>query len=195
MQPLNIFLHNWIPAHILPARIARSAKNYQAQVRDILHRPKIQCQNTLFATCITPIYTCISSSTSPAPSPPSAVSVSQNGLDSVLVSWTPPSGEADVTGYIIYYQRDGGQRLSENAGATASITTITGLIAGATYSITMVATSSTLPSTETAAQIVTIGKHVPCECLRTCTYTCSISGVYKSPKVAKDRPTSPTGTV
>ena len=139
-------------------------------MHDILHRPKIQCQNTLFATCIAPIYTCISSSTSPAPSPPSAVSVSQNGLDSVLVSWTPPSGEPDVTGYIIYYQQDGGQRLSGNAGAT-DMTTITGLITGATYSITMVATSSTLPSTETTAQTVIISKHVPCECLRTCTYT------------------------
>ena len=95
-----------------------------------------------------------------APSPPSAVSVSQNGLDSVLISWSAPSGEPDVTGYIIYYQRDGGQRLSENAGTTATSATITGLIAGATYSITMVAASSTLPSTETTAQTVTIGMHV-----------------------------------
>ena len=95
----------------------------------------------------------------PAPSPPSAVRGSQNGLDSVLVSWTPPSGGPDVTGYIIYYQRDGGQRLSENAAATATTATITGLIAGATYSITMVATSSTLPSTETAVQTVTIGNN------------------------------------
>ena len=95
----------------------------------------------------------------PAPSPPSAVSGSQNGLDSVLVSWTPPSGEPNVTGYIIYYQQDGGQRLSENAGAT-DMTTITRLIAGGTYSITMVATSSTLPSTETTARTVTIGNKV-----------------------------------
>ena len=109
--------------------------------------------------------TCLSSypPTSPALSPPSAVNVSQNGLDSVLVSWTPPSGESDVTGYIIYYQQDGGQRISENAGATATTATITGLIAGATYSISMVATSRTLPSTETAAQTVTLG-----------TYTCTL---------------------
>ena len=72
--------------------------------------------------------------------------------DSVVVSWTPPSGKPDVTGYIIYYQQDGGQRLSENAGATAATTTtITGLIVGATYSFTMVANSSTLPSTETSS--------------------------------------------
>ena len=65
-----------------------------------------------------------------------------------------------MTGYIIYYQRDGGQRLSENAGATATTATITGLIAGTTYSITMVATSSMLPSNETAVQNITIGTYV-----------------------------------
>ena len=95
----------------------------------------------------------------PAPSPPSGLSVSQNGLDSALVSWTAPSGGPAVTGYIIYYQQEeeGGQRLSESAGAAATTASITGLIAGVTYSITMVATSSTLPSTETAALTVTIG--------------------------------------
>ena len=84
--------------------------------------------------------------------------MSQNGLASALVSWTAPSGGPAVTGYIIYYQQEeGGQRLSENAEAAATTASITGLIAGTTYSITMVATSSTLPSTETAALTVTIG--------------------------------------
>ena len=100
----------------------------------------------------------ISSNDPPAPSPPSGLSVSQNGLDSALVSWTPPLGGPAVTGYIMYYQQeDGGQRLSESAGIAATTATITGLIAGATYSITIVATSSTLPSTETAVLTVTIG--------------------------------------
>ena len=95
----------------------------------------------------------------PAPSPPSGVSVSQNGVDSVQVSWKPPSGEPTVIGYIIYYQQqDGGHTDSQIAGATATNATITGLITGATYSITMVAaTSSTLPSNETAAVNITIG--------------------------------------
>ena len=84
------------------------------------------------------------------------MSVSQNGVGSVLVSWTPPSGEPAVTGYIIYYQQDGGQRLSQSAGPTATTATITGLIAG-TYSITIIANSSTLTSTETEAQTVTTG--------------------------------------
>ena len=102
---------------------------------------------------------------SPAPSPPSAVSVSQNGLDSVLVSWTPPSGEPNVTGYIIYYWNYVCDyyyfewRYSENVEATATTATITGLIAGATYYITMMTTSSTLPSSLTRGSrwIVTIG--------------------------------------
>ena len=92
----------------------------------------------------------------PAPTPPSDVSESQNGLGSVLVSWTPPSGEPAVTGYIIYYQQDGGQRLSQSIEANNTVAVITGLMAG-TYSLTMVATSSTLPSTESAAVTVTIG--------------------------------------
>ena len=100
----------------------------------------------------------------PAPFPPSGLSVSQNGLDSTLVSWTAPSGGAAVTGYVIYYQQEeGGQRLSESAEAEATTATIIGLIAGATYSITMVATSSTLPSTETEALTVAIGTLVHSE--------------------------------
>ena len=93
-----------------------------------------------------------------APSPPSGVTVSQNGVDSVQVSWTPPAGEPAMTGYIIYYQQqDGGHTDSEMAGATATTATVTGLIIGATYSITMVTTSSTLPSTVTSAENITIG--------------------------------------
>ena len=94
----------------------------------------------------------------PAPSPPSGVTVFLNELDSVQVSWTPPSGEPTVTGYIIYYQQqDGGHTGSKMAEDTATTATITGLMTGATYSITMVATSSTLPSTVTAAETISIG--------------------------------------
>ena len=86
------------------------------------------------------------------------MTVSQNGLDSVRVSWTPPSGEPAVTGYIIYYQQqDGGHTGSVTAGATSTTTIITGLMTGATYSISVVATSSMLPSNVTAAVTITIG--------------------------------------
>ena len=100
----------------------------------------------------------------PAPSPPSGVTVSQNGVGRVHVSWTSsPSEEPTVTGYIIYYQQqDGGHSGSVMAGATATNATITGLMTGA-YSITMVATSSTLPSTVTTAETITIGRYIGCD--------------------------------
>ena len=88
------------------------------------------------------------------------MSVSQNGLASVLVSWTPPSGGHAVTGYIIYYQQDGGQRLSQSTEPTTTTAIFTGLLIGATYSFTMVTNSSTLPSAESAEEIVTIGMHL-----------------------------------
>ena len=66
-----------------------------------------------------------------------------------------------MTGYIIYYQQQNGEHTgSEMAGATATTATITGLITGGTYSITMVATSSTLPSDVTDAKTITIGTSV-----------------------------------
>ena len=86
------------------------------------------------------------------------MTVSQNGVDSVQVSWTPPSGEPTVTSYIIYYQQqDGGHNGLVIPGATTTTSIIIGLMTGATYFITMVATSSTLPSTVSAAETITIG--------------------------------------
>ena len=91
-----------------------------------------------------------------APSPPSGVSVSQNGLNSLLVSWT--SGEPAVTGYVISYQTlDGEYSGPVNENETATSIIITGLMTGATYSISIVAFSSTLNSTETTAPDITIG--------------------------------------
>ena len=93
----------------------------------------------------------------PAPSPPTGVSVSQNGLGSLLVSWTPPSGGgANVTGYTIYYQYNEALH-SVTTEATPTSATITGLIAGVTYSINVVANSTTLPSTVATAPDITIG--------------------------------------
>ena len=61
-----------------------------------------------------------------------------------------------MTGYIIYYWLFGGERLSQSGAPTANNATITGLIAGS-YFITMVATSSTLLSAETAVQHIALG--------------------------------------
>ena len=93
------------------------------------------------------------------------MSVSQNGLDSILVSWTV-SGESIVTGYIIsYQQQDGAHSDSVTVDDTAVTSTIiTGLMIGATYSISIVATSNTLPSTETTVpDDITIGNMITVE--------------------------------
>ena len=97
-----------------------------------------------------------------APSPPSNVIVSQNGLKSLQVSWT--QGESTVTGYIISYrQQDGVHSGSVNVNETVISTIITGLIIGATYFVSVVATSSTLPSNETIPQNITIGNGIYAE--------------------------------
>ena len=91
-----------------------------------------------------------------APSPPSDVKFSQNGLRSVLVSWT--SGVTAVTGYVVYYQQQNGEHNgSVTAEGSESEANITGLNPGTNYSIEMVATSNTLPSDATLKHI-TIGQ-------------------------------------
>ena len=91
----------------------------------------------------------------PAPDPPSDLTLSRTAMDVLLVSWTAPSQA--VTGYVIYYQQDGGERMSVSVEASATSYNITGLTIGATYSISMVATSNTLPSNITESQTITLG--------------------------------------
>ena len=91
------------------------------------------------------------------PSPPSNVGVSQNGLNSLLVTWTPSEGP-NVTGYtVIYQQIDGTQNGSVTAKNTDTNINITGLIAGSSFSIGVLANSSTLPSTVTYGPTANIG--------------------------------------
>ena len=91
---------------------------------------------------------------SSAPSPPSHVSVSQDGPGSILVSWKPPPpGGPTVTGYRIYCKNDELQTLSVSASATATSAAISGLITGEDYCVTTVAISSVSSSTETTANI------------------------------------------
>ena len=83
--------------------------------------------------------------------------MSQNGLNSVLVTWTP-SERPNVTGYTIYFrQLYGGLSGSVTAAETDTSVVITGLIAGASFSIGVLANSSTLPSTVTYGPNATIG--------------------------------------
>ena len=80
--------------------------------------------------------------------------VSQNGVNSLLVTWTPSEGH-DVTGYTVHYQQiDGTQNGS--VIATDTSVTITGLIVGATFSISVSANSNTLSSAVIYGPDVTI---------------------------------------
>lgn len=89
------------------------------------------------------------------PFPPSNLSVTQNGRDTVLVSWSPSDG---VDGYIVYYQEEGSRRYSRQAGADDTSFTLTRLNAGKTYSISMVAYTG-FYSTEAGPVNITIGRY------------------------------------
>ena len=97
--------------------------------------------------------------------------MSQNGLTSLLVTWTQSEGPG-VTGYTIYYKRNivGEERKSVMAGAADSSTVISRLTEGATYSISMVANSSTIPSDVTTGPDVTIGNINCCNLFTMCTH-------------------------
>ena len=71
----------------------------------------------------------------PVASAPTNVMAVQEGLTSIRVSWTPSS---DATGYIISYT--GGGSGSVNVGSTGNYP-LTGLVMGASYTISIVATS------------------------------------------------------
>ena len=69
------------------------------------------------------------------------MSVSQNGLNSVLVSWTPPSDVTFVTGYIIYYQAHEGESDSLLTVGSDTSATVPGLSLLETYSISVASNS------------------------------------------------------
>ena len=83
-----------------------------------------------------------------AASPPSDVTAVQDGPTSIRVSWTPSS---DATGYRIHYTSvsdSGNETVSDGYTETQ---TLTGLVNGETYNVSVAATSDTLPSESVAA--------------------------------------------
>ena len=82
--------------------------------------------------------------------------VCQNGLNSLLVTWTPSEGP-DVTGYTVYYHQIDGQQYGSVTAKDTDTINITGLIAGANFSISVLANSSKLPSIVTDGPNATIG--------------------------------------
>ena len=63
-----------------------------------------------------------------------------------------------MTGYTIYYQQEGGERRSLRTEAGDTTANISGLISGATYSLSIVALSTLWPSNE-IDEFFTIGTH------------------------------------
>ena len=86
-------------------------------------------------------------------SPPSNVTAVQDGPTSIIVSWTPPSSLGDTTGYRIHYTSvsdSGNETVSDGSTETH---TLTGLMNGETYTISVVATSGNLPSESVTANM------------------------------------------
>ncbi len=97
----------------------------------------------------------------PAAGPPTGVSAVQvDGTTTVMVSWTAPTAGATPTGYRIYYQAAGDSVVIPiDAGPTATEHLLVGLSAGTTYTIRMLTRSEHLPSSVTAPEMVSIGRH------------------------------------
>ena len=90
---------------------------------------------------------------------PSGLTAVQDGPTSILVSWSPPDPLGDTTGYRIdYTDGSSSDNVTVDGGSTDSYT-LTGLQNGATYTISIMATSQGLPSvTVTADMAVALRK-------------------------------------
>ena len=82
----------------------------------------------------------------------------QEGPDGIRVTWTPSSG---ATGYIISYDNGAGSETVD--GGSTDSHTLMDLLNGATYTISIVATSETsFPSDSVAADMtVSLGRVSP----------------------------------
>ena len=89
---------------------------------------------------------------------PTNLTASQVNSTSIRVSWTAPVSGATVTGYRIFYQTTGKQKIVE-LGASTTEYMIASTVINNTYIITLVALSEYLPSTP---EIVIIRKGSLC---------------------------------
>ena len=89
-------------------------------------------------------------------SAPSGLTAVQDGPTSILVSWSPSDPLGDTTGYRIdYTDGSSSDNVTVDDGSTDSHT-LTGLQNGATYTISIIATSAGLPS-ETVTADMAVG--------------------------------------
>ena len=84
----------------------------------------------------------------------------QEGLTSVRVSWSPPSPLGDTTGYRISYSGGSSGSVDVSDGSTTT-RTLTGLVNGASYTISIVGTSLHFPSDSPASMNIQLipGQH------------------------------------
>ena len=89
---------------------------------------------------------------------PSDVTAIQDGATSIIVSWSPSS---DATGYRIDYDSIGGDSNSVvTSGGSTDEYTMTNLQNGDTYTISIVATSSSDLPSESVLTVVGLGESV-----------------------------------
>ena len=80
---------------------------------------------------------------SPVAGNPTRISLDQISPTTVRVIWSPPSGGATVTSYVVHYRNTTSVR-TKSAPTTFIFTFLTGLTSGATYTISVEATSQHL---------------------------------------------------
>ena len=93
----------------------------------------------------------------PLASAPTNQTAVQVGLTSIRVSWSPPTPLGDTTGYRIYYSDSDSSDSVGVSGGSTDYYLLTGLVMGATYIISIEATSQHLPSGR-AETIITLCK-------------------------------------
>ena len=90
-------------------------------------------------------------------SPPTDLTAVQTGPTSIDVSWTPPTPLGDITGYIIYYTNDDNTDSVDIDGSSTDEYTLSDLQNGDTYTISIIATSSSDLPSESVLADMTVG--------------------------------------
>ena len=89
--------------------------------------------------------------------PPTDVTAVQDGPTSILVTWTPPNPLDGIAGYRISFTGGGTSGRVNISGGSSMSHTLTGLTNGVTYTISVAATSTGLPSAP-VQEIVGLGR-------------------------------------
>ena len=89
-----------------------------------------------------------------ATSPPASVTAVQHGLTNIIVTWTASD---NTTGYRIYYIGGGGDNGSIEIGGNVTSLTLSGLMNGETYNISIVSTAESMPASTPITRQVTVG--------------------------------------